>query len=177
MKEKQAEFTKWMGPILQALRNLGGTAKPREVSIQIIKDLKLPENIIDEPMKSGGSKFKNQVAWARQYLVWEGCLDSSIRGIWSLTLKGQATLLTNEQSRKIFLKWVDIFQKARKNKDNKDISSIQDEETPENLEHSIKPNLLEVLKSISWKGFEFVCKRLLLEHEFENVEVTGSSHD
>ena len=31
-KKKQAEFIQWLGPILDALRYLGGSGKPREVS-------------------------------------------------------------------------------------------------------------------------------------------------
>src|SRR5690606_22407613 len=31
--------------------------------------------------------------------------------------------------------------------------------------------------SAIWEGFENICKRLLREHGFENVEVTGGSHD
>jgi hypothetical protein len=44
---------------------------PREVSDRIAKNLNLPDEVLDETLKSGGSKFHNQVAWARQYLVWE----------------------------------------------------------------------------------------------------------
>ena len=32
MKKKQTEFVKWIGPLLDALRELGGSGKPREVS-------------------------------------------------------------------------------------------------------------------------------------------------
>ena len=34
-KTKQAEFTKWFGPLLDALRELGGSGKPKEVVNQI----------------------------------------------------------------------------------------------------------------------------------------------
>lgn len=61
------------------------------------------------------AKFHNQVAWARQYLVWEGLLDSSKYGIWALTKKGRQTSMTENQAHEIFLKWVDVYQKARKN--------------------------------------------------------------
>jgi restriction system protein len=33
------------------------------------------------------------------------------------------------------------------------------------------------LQNVTPKGFENICKRLLREHGFENVEVTGGSHD
>ena len=75
-KNKKAVFVKWFGPLLDALRDLGDSGKPREVSAKIADNLQLPDEILDETIKSGGSKFHNQVAWARQYLVWEGLLDS-----------------------------------------------------------------------------------------------------
>ncbi len=38
-------------------------------------------------------------------------------------------------------------------------------------------DLLMVLRNLSPKGFELVCKRLLHESGFEKVTVTGKSHD
>jgi len=70
-KRKQADFLKWFGPLLHALRDLGGSGKPREVSEKIAQNLKLSDSILEQTIKSGESKFHNQVAWARQYLVWE----------------------------------------------------------------------------------------------------------
>lgn len=141
------------------------------------KNLDIPDSVLEETMKSGTSRFVNQVAWARQYLVWEGLLEDNTRGIWTLTEKGRSTKLSLEQGRQIFLKWVDIHQKARKDKTQSEIITEQEEEVPENVEHTYTPGLLEVLQSLSPKGFENICQRLLREHGFENVEVTGGSHD
>lgn len=38
----------------------------------VAKVVGLSDRKLEEVMKSGGSEFQNQVAWARQYLVWEG---------------------------------------------------------------------------------------------------------
>lgn len=176
-KSSQAEFTKWFGPLLDALRELGGSGKPKEVVEQIGKQLKITDSQREEVMKSGILRFDNQVAWARQYLVWEGLLDDSKRGIWTLSQKGQNTSLDIIQSREIFLKWVEIHQKAKKSKASVELIKRQDEEEPEQLEHEIAPNLLEVLQSVSPIGFEHICKRLLREHGFESVYVTQASHD
>ncbi|HAH35275.1 MAG TPA: restriction endonuclease [Algoriphagus sp.] len=175
--KNQAEFVQWFGPLLDALRELGYSGKPKEVSERIAQNLELDESFLDETLKSGGNRFHNQVAWARQYLIWEGLLDSSTRGTWKLTEKGKKTILTPEESREIFLKWVEINQKIRKDKSKKEIIENQEEETPESAEVSAENNLLSVLKSLSPSGFENVCKELLREHGFEKVEVTGKSHD
>lgn len=176
-KNKQSTFPKWMGPLLDALRQLGGSGRPKEVTSQVAKNLKIPDSILEETTKTGIPKFYNQVAWARQYLVWEGYLDANSKGIWTLTAKGANTTLTENQGREIFLKWVEINQKARKSKLEPETIKEQEEEEPENIEHTLKPNLLEVLQQVTPKGFENICKRLLREHGFENVEVTGGSHD
>ena len=107
-KTGQAEFVKWFGPTLDALRPLGGSGKPKEVVEQVAKNLNIPDLVLEETMKSGTSRFANQVAWARQYLVWEGLLEDNTRGIWTLTPTGNKTHLTEQQARQIFLKWVDI---------------------------------------------------------------------
>lgn len=177
-KSTQAEFTKWFGPLLNALRELGGSGRPKEVVEEIAKAEKIKDSQREEVMKSGILRFDNQVAWARQYLVWEGLLDNSQKGVWTLSSKGQETFLTQDDARTIFLKWVEIHQKAKKHKSSKDkIVQTQEQEEPEELDNEITPTLLEVLQSVSPIGFEHVCKRLLREHGFENVHVTQASHD
>lgn len=176
-KNSQAEFVKWFGPLLDALRELGDSGKPREVSNKIAETLSLSDEVLDETLKSGGNKFHNQVAWARQYLVWEGLLDSSKHGTWKLTEKGKETTLTEQQSRDVFLKWVDFHRKAREEKGRSKVIEDQEGNTPEEYEKDSSPELIEVLQQLSPSGFEKVCRELLREHGFENVVVTGASHD
>lgn len=113
-KDEGAQFVKYFGPLLDALRGLGGSAKAEEAVDRVAEDLKLPDAVLNETLPSGGSRFRNQVAWARFYLVREGLIDSSKLGVWSLTEKGFKTTLSLEQSREIFLKWVKLFQEQRK---------------------------------------------------------------
>jgi restriction system protein len=177
MKRNRSEFLKWFGPLLDALRDLGDSGKPMEVSNKIAENLKLSDAVLDSTLKSGGSRFHNQVAWARQYLVWEGLLDSSKFGTWKLTEKGKTTSINVEQAGEIFKKWVDIHQKARKDKNEHQIITEQQENPPEEYEESSHPELIDILMGLSPSGFEKVCKELLRESGFENVIVTGQSHD
>lgn len=180
-KKSKAEFVKWFGPLLDALRDLGDSGKPREVSDKIAKNLNLPDKVLDETLKAGGSKFHNQVAWARQYLVWEGLLDSSKHGTWKLTDLGRQTHLTEEDAHKIFYKWAAINQENRKKKEKTtEIGANiihEDEELPEEMSHEDKLSLIEILRSLTPEGFEKVTRELLRESGFENVEVTGGSAD
>lgn len=176
-KNSQAEFVKWLGPLLDALRELGGSAKPREASDKIADNLKLNDDKRNELLNSGQSRYYNQVAWARQYLAWEGLLDTSQHGIWALSQKGENTKLNDEQSRAIFLKWVDIHRKAKLNKTAIEIIADQEENEPDDIQTSNSTDLLQVLQSVTPNGFEKICQRLLRESGFERVIVTGQSHD
>lgn len=173
-KKRQAEFVKWFGPLLDALRDLGYSGKPKEVTNRIAENEKLDDKTLESTLKSGINRFENQVAWARQYLTWEGLLDSTTRGTWTLTEKGKSTYLNYDQAHALFLKWVEIHQKARKNKIK--VADLPEEEQEE-VDMNAETNLLDVLQSLSPSGFENVCKELLREHGFENVIVTGRSHD
>lgn len=175
-KRKQAEFIKWLSEILDALRALGGSGKPREVSYWIAEKHKLSNEVIDETLKSGESRFHNQVAWARQYLVWEGFLDKDIKGVWVLTKAGEKKYLNYDESRLIVKKWISVFAKARKEGIKPDILKDDSVNLPV-LYDQDTPNLLSILQTLSPQGFEKICQLLLRESGFENVTVTGKSHD
>ena len=110
----QAEFVRWMGPLLDCLRAVGGSAKPKEVSASIARELKLTPAITESDLKSGANRFHNQVQWARQYLVWQGLIDDSKRGVWTLTPLGWKAQLDEVAAREIFLDRVKINQALRK---------------------------------------------------------------
>jgi restriction system protein len=73
-KDKEgAKFVRYFGPLLDALRGLGGSAKSDEAVDRVAEDLKLSDAVLNDVLPSGGSRLKNQVAWARFYLVGEVC--------------------------------------------------------------------------------------------------------
>lgn len=103
-KKSNAEFLKWFKPVLDALKELGGSASPKEVHKKIIEDLSLPKEIINNTYrKTGNNKFNNQVDWARNELVYAGYIDKSVRGIWALTDSGKNVDMTEELAAAIFL--------------------------------------------------------------------------
>jgi restriction system protein len=110
------KFLRYFGPLLDALRKLGGSGRPDEVVEQIASDMSLSDDEQNDVVPSGGSRLKTNVAWARFYLVREGLLDSSKRGIWSLTEKGRTAHLTVVQAGEIFARWVKVFDEQRKSK-------------------------------------------------------------
>ena len=177
-KIEGAQFVRFFGPLLDALRGLGGSGTPDEVVERIAEDLKLPDDVQNELLPSGESRYRNQVAWARFYLVREGLLDSSKRGVWNLTERGRSVMLTPGQAREIFLKWVKIFQKQRRAKASK--AEPTEEVVAEGTgatSTDYRNAVLSVLLKIPAAGFERLCQRLLREAGFTQVVVTGSTGD
>jgi restriction system protein len=84
------KFVQFFDPVMKALKELGGSGRPAEV-VEVVARLKgISDAQRQEVLQSGALRFDNQIAFARQYLVWGGFLDSSKRGVWSLTQKGLA---------------------------------------------------------------------------------------
>jgi restriction system protein len=176
--EEGAQFVKYFGPLLDALRKLGGSGTPDEVVEQIAKDLSVPDEIQNELLPSGEPRFRNQVAWGRFYLVREGLLDSSKRGVWSLTGKGRTTTLTPSESRDLFLRLVRVFQEQRKPK-AKSQEPVADElaEEPGAPSKTYREEVVDLLMKLPPSGFERLSQRLLREAGFTLVVVTGQSGD
>lgn len=180
----KAEFVKWIPLLLDALRALGGSAESRDVIDWIAKAVNLPDEERERRNKNDIPRYENQVHWARQYLVWEGLLDSSRRGVWTLSSAGAKAHLTEEQSH-------DLVRRQARLRSNRDAKAkngaepnpkpegeILDEATEvEASEFVEESKLLRVLQSLSPEGFERLCKRLLHEYGLEKVIVTGKSHD
>lgn len=172
-----AKFVRYFGPLLNALRGLGGSAKADEAVDRVAEDLKLSDDLLNEVLPSGGSRFRNQVAWARFYLVREGLLDSSKHGVWSLTKKGLETSLTGEQSREVFVKWVKIFQEQRRLRKESEPAAEQVAEGTGSVSKDYREEIHTLLLGLPPEGFERLSQRLLREAGFTQVVVTGQSGD
>ena len=176
-EEEGTKFLRYFGPLLAALRGLGGSAKPDEAVDRVAEDLKLSDDVLNEVLPSGGSRFRNQVAWARFYLVREGLLDSSKHGVWSLTNKGLETSLTYEQAREISRKWVRTFQEQRKLKGKTEPAAEQIAEGTGGVSKGYRDEVLALLLKLPPEGFERLAQRILREAGFTQVFVTGQSGD
>jgi restriction system protein len=176
-KEEGARFVRYFGPLLDALRALGGSGTPDEVVERIALDLGLSDEVQNELLPSGKARYRNQVAWARFYLVREGLLDSSRHGVWSLTERGRSTKLSPEQAREVFLKWVHFFQEQRRRKANVLEPTIEQVEGETEVIADIQSQLIDLLVKLPPAGFERLSQRLLREAGFIQVVVMGRSGD
>ncbi len=110
-----AEVLNWYTPVVLALRELGGSAKRKDVHQKIIEMQNISEEMLAvKNEKSNTSKLLNNIDWARNYLAYEGILDKSQPGVWALTDLGWKVNMTHELAEKIHLKWIRIKTAERK---------------------------------------------------------------
>jgi restriction system protein len=176
-KNEGPQFVRYFGPLLDALRGLGGSAKADEAVDRVAEDLKVPDDVLNEVLPSGGSRFRNRVAWARFYLVREGLIGSSKHGVWNLTEVGLKTHLTLAQASEIFAKWTKVFQQQRKLKDTAEFAAEKVAEGTGAVSKDYRDEALEMMLSLPPAGFERLSQRLLREAGFTQVAVTGQSGD
>ncbi len=98
---KIAEVVRWLGPILEALRELGGTGTAKQVEEIIARTSGVTEAERTALLKSGQTRFYNQINWAKLYLRYEGLIICPKSGIWQLTAIGERTVLTIDEAERI----------------------------------------------------------------------------
>ena len=174
---KGPKFVLYFGSILQALRDLGGSARPGEVVDRVAEIKAVSEKDQQALLSSGQTRFYNQIAFGRQYLVWGGLLESSKRGVWTLTEKGWKTDLSDADALVIFKEQHKLHQCAEEVLSVGGGSEGSSEQIQEISVDDYKEPLLEIVRSLPPAGFERLCQRLLRESGFEHVTVTGRSGD
>lgn len=197
MQSTLPEFAKWINPVLRALHELGGSARPREVVERVAQNEHVSDEVLDQLNPSGGQRFPNQVHWARFYLADAGYIDRSKHGVWKLTDTGSAFTSLDEAALEVLVREVQgrsaVASSVSPTLATADTTLSGSAESPEALaesdvEHSdlIAPDqedgdyrtkLSTILKSLAPAGFERLCQRLLREAGFEQVIVTGKSND
>lgn len=184
------EFATWINPLLEALHELGGSARPREVVDFIAKKRRVSDHVLDQTITGGVSRFTNQVHWARFYLVEAGYIDRSKRGVWSLTDQAQShATLTDDEISSVLALVQERFREARPpartvqgttrrpEAETGHIDGQNEVTAPDEDSINHGERLLALLKTLPPSGFERLCQRLLREAGFEQVTVTGRSGD
>lgn len=170
-------FVNYIGPTVAALKDLGGSGQPAEVIDWIANALDVTDEHQLEVLKSGQTRFANQVHWARFYLSKAGYIDSSQRGVWSLTKKGLSTTINHDMALMIFH---EVQEAIKKDKELEAEFEVDESET-EGLEpedpRNYRVRLMETLMDLPASGFERLCQRILRESGFQEVKVTGRTGD
>lgn len=175
-QSKGPQFTRFFKPIIEVLKESGGSGTVAEVIDRAIEKMEISENEQTVTLKNGQSRVRNQVQWARLCLVRAGYLDSSKRGIWSLTEKGINTDTEAFDVLGTFRSVQKFFQEEKKIQSKTEpFIDETDEDEIEPQDH--KTELLNLIKSLPPDGFERLSQRLLRESGFQQVLVTGKSGD
>lgn len=108
------KFVQYFGPVLDALRKLGGSANRKNVIDTVGEVTPVTDEDLEAKTKGGQSQFENQVGWARFYLCKAGLIDSNVRGRWMLTTEGRETHLDQHDALALFK---DVYARFRDAKD------------------------------------------------------------
>jgi restriction system protein len=175
-KSKGSQFIRFIKPIIGVLQDSGGSGTVAEVIDHVIEKTGIPESEQIVTNKSGQSRIRNQIYWAKFYLANAGYIDSSKRGVWSLTEKGLSLNTTTFDTLGFFKEVHKSFVKEKKPEGAKNlpVEGLEEEEI-EPPDH--RTNLLNLIKSLPPSGFERLSQRLLRESGFQKVAVTGKSGD
>ena len=174
-KSKGPQFIRFFRPIVEVLKEIGGSGTAAEVIDHVIEKMMIPESEQEVILKGGQPRVRNQIQWARFYLAQAGIIDSSKRGVWSLTDAALSIDASALSSLAIFKKIHGSFKGTKKPKDIEKIVVGPDDVEIEPPDHRI--NLLNLIKSLPPDGFERLSQRLLRESGFQKVVVTGRSGD
>lgn len=180
--KKGPQFVRYFAPVIEALKELGGSGRPAEVCDLIARNLKISEQERSILNKGGQTKFENRVHWARFYLAKGGYVDASTRGVWSLTEKSQAVEKMSFEEAMVIFSTIQSQFDTGKTESGNDITPIADESiapspSAASSDTNYRSRLLSILQALPASGFERLCQRLLRESGFEQVVVTGRSGD
>jgi len=161
------KFDDLMNPVIQALKQLGGSGTNEEINNKVAEIAGIPSEqleVLHNPEKGGMTEIEYRLMWTRTYIKKYGLLDNSSRGVWSLTAEGNRIERVVER---------DVVRRGREQlKRDKEAS---EEEPDRKVEW--QEELLGTIFELSPSSFERLVQRLLRESGFIQVEVTGQTGD
>ncbi len=184
-------------PTVKAVAELGGSAKAREITGQVLTDLRATDEMLAvmQPTRPDASVLLERIAWARSYAKLIGALESPSRGVFLITPLGRKLLdLDPEEARERTLE-LDREYRRNREKNPKPTSSHHDtaervvaldepaEEIPaEEVEEGDGPRgwqdvLLTRLHRLSPDAFEEFVLYLLRLYGLQLTRVGGSGDE
>lgn len=173
---------------LLAVHKLGGSAGGNDTVEEVMNFFDFEENVLEEQLESGGSRLKHRIRFAIADLkMTDYFARDSERGLYQLSAKGKLMIrrlisLDQTEFKKIgqsIHKEVQQITKARKEKNNKDISEIDKENSVEESEKEAEYlNDLKIIQEMNDPySFERLCALLFKKVGYEDVETTQRSSD
>lgn len=157
-----------MNPLIEALKNLGGSATIEEMFDEVAQIVELSDEqleILHNPEKGTQTEIEYRLAWTRTYLKKYGILENSSRGVWALTPEGRNTEQVNPAE-------VVGYVREEYRRQQAEVPEVEPE-----AEVSWRTELIDTLLVMEPSAFERLFQRVLRESGFIQVEVTGRSGD
>ena len=166
------QYTDMFNPVIQALRDLGGSGSIEEINSKVIEQQKYQSDIVDILHGDGPmTEIEYRLAWSRTYLKKYGILENSSRGIWAISNEKNDIKKVNPKE---VVDFVLSLGKQKKTKINNNDTNIEDNE----IENKTwQEELMELFLAMSPDAFERLIQRILRESGFTQVEVTGKTGD
>lgn len=170
-------YDQMMNPLIQVLRELGGSATIDELDARVTERLRLSDDqteLLHDPEKGSQTEIEYRLAWARTYLKKYGVIENSSRGVWALTTEGREIAQVDTQIVRRF-----VAEQAKK----KPTILVPLNDIPESDEadavqtNNWREELIDILQHMHPAAFERLAQRILREAGFTQVEVTGRSGD
>ena len=168
-------YDSMMNPLLQALRQLGGSGTIQEIYNEVVDILQLTDEqleILHDSDRGSMSEVGYRLAWTRTYLKKYGIIDNSSRGVWAFTPDGSKVWEVDPKEVIQFVREQDKVDKRR---------TIQADDINEADEideiTSWQDELVNILLELEPSAFERLFQRILREAGFTQVEVVGGSGD
>lgn len=167
-------YREMFNAVLQAIRHLGGSATIPELTDEVSKIMSLTDEQIAERHNERMTELEYQLTWTRSYLRTYGLLDTSQRGVWTMTEKGKTVQTVDPAEVDRFVRNQGRSRRQRRNT-NGQPPDVADPEAV--LEQTWRDELQATLLDLPPDTFERLCQRLLRESGFVEVRVTGQSGD
>jgi restriction system protein len=176
------KYAQLFPPIMEVINELGGSASKEEINDLVIEKYGDKIDFLRHELNNQESDkvpyVKSLIGWARNYLVFTDIIQSSEKGVYSVTEKGQKIEIDGLEALKIYREAQEIMrQRKEEKKKSEDVSPDDTEKLDDDLVANYRIDLLNILKSLPPAGFERICQRLLREAGFEQVTVTGKAGD
>lgn len=164
-------------PVLQALRELGGSGTIDEIADAVIRIMTIPESIasaIHDQEYSNQTELEYRLAWARTYLKNYGVIEKSGGGVWALKAEKSGITQVDPAVVNRYRRGGD--GDGRRSPDTPAVDAeVQDPESPDAVWRQTLHRVLTTV--LDPAAFERLTMRLLRESGFVHAEVTGRSGD
>lgn len=161
-----------MYPVLNALRDLGGSGSVQEIYDHVVEHEHYSEEQQSVSTKDGRiAEIAYRLHWALTHLKGIGAITNSSRGVWAITEKGQG--LAPDEVQAEVREWRTQFRARRQKRTEAAVAGEADGDA----ESDWRDELIERLLALPPSGFERLTQRLLREAGFLNVVVFGKSGD